>query len=241
MIDPQTVLVGVPAYTGQMSVQTVAGLADSRDLYGRLHVIAGDCSISNARNLILREFKKRDYRCLVMIDTDIAFTRQQFARLLYWADPDIPRVVAGIYAGRINAMPQWKPRSGGTKHTTALVEADWVGAGFMLIPCIACDLVLTSGLARNYPMGDDIVQDLFPSGWCQTGSDETRDEWVTDDVGFCRLCWKAGVPVMVDTELCVGHVGTRVVKVTDPWPEGFGRQRTAPRKPTAAKPQEIAS
>ncbi len=86
MIDPRTVLVGMPCGDGRVMSETMGMLVSSRNLFSGI-TIKSECAIVQlARNEIATQFLDSPYEWLVSIDSDIVPRPEDFRLLLEPAD-----------------------------------------------------------------------------------------------------------------------------------------------------------
>lgn len=82
-IDPRTILVAIPTITGQIHAECMGGLVASAGLFGSFLPVSECSHPSLARNVIAEAFMNLTaFEWLVCIDSDIAFSREDFELLL---------------------------------------------------------------------------------------------------------------------------------------------------------------
>jgi hypothetical protein len=87
VIDPKTVLVGIPCHDGRMMTELAGMLIQNRDLYGG-YTMPTECSHpSIARNTIADTFERSPFEWLLAIDSDIVPQRPDFLYMLEETDP----------------------------------------------------------------------------------------------------------------------------------------------------------
>jgi len=87
MIDPKTVLVGIPCHDGRMMTELAGMLIQNRDLFGG-YTMPTECSHpSIARNTIADTFERSPFEWLLAIDSDIVPQRPDFELMLQEIDP----------------------------------------------------------------------------------------------------------------------------------------------------------
>jgi hypothetical protein len=87
MIDPKTVLVGIPCYDGRLMTELSGMLIQNRDLFGG-YTMPTECSHpSIARNTIADTFERSPFEWLLAIDSDIVPQRPDFELMLQEIDP----------------------------------------------------------------------------------------------------------------------------------------------------------
>lgn len=85
MTDDTKILVGTPAYNGQMQVEYVRSLLGmtGAGLHYALYAVTNDSLVARARNTILAQFHERtDFTHLLFLDADVGIQGQDVRRLL---------------------------------------------------------------------------------------------------------------------------------------------------------------
>ena len=239
MNPPQTshrTLVAIPAYSGQLDIRTADGLIASRGLYQKIIWASQNCQISSARNSIACLFlEDKEYDQLVMIDTDIVFSAQQFEHLVTRDHERYP-VLAGIYTQRSNTgkvcfvpLPEFPPPD-----DDGVFRCRRIATGFMRI---TRDCLL--GIQRHFPTRYYMDQgrqrfDFFGDGLMPDGV------WMTDDYAFCERATAAGFSIHGDSTIQLGHMGTACYQANVKF--GAGPEEVAKAAEAAARKQaeEIA-
>lgn len=89
MIDPKTVLLSMPAYSGQNMTELTGMLVTCRDLYGGITAPTECSHPSLVRNIIADIFLRSPFQWLVGVDSDIVFQRADLELLLEEIDPSM--------------------------------------------------------------------------------------------------------------------------------------------------------
>jgi GT2 family glycosyltransferase len=174
------------------------------------HTRAKACGADLARGKFQKPFNTDEITHLLLVDTDIIFDPLDFDAL---AKHDLD-IVSGMYCYSTSAYQEGDKRnivagywdeeafkknyffpplnigSAKEKSTNGLVEVDWVGLGFVLIKSSVFSKI-------EYPW--------FQSETVSVG--EFQDS-TSEDVGFCRKVKKAGIKIMLDTNIKVNHLKT---------------------------------
>jgi hypothetical protein len=88
VIDPQTVMVGIPCHDGRTMAELTGMLVSCRDLFGAISMPTECSHPSLVRNIIADTFLRSPFQWLVGIDSDIVPARQDFEYLLQEIDID---------------------------------------------------------------------------------------------------------------------------------------------------------
>lgn len=196
--------IAVPAYTGQISVQTASSLDAalphllSAGIKVDTDYLAGCCYLDHTRNLMADRFMRSDATDLLFVDADVAFSPASVLRLVGSTRP----VVAGIYPKKgdapefpvaVDTDEIWSDREGN-------IECAMVPTGFLRINRAAfSELILN---VETYAGPDGPLRAYFKT--------VIRDgQYIGEDVEFCNR-WRAiGGKIHAIANLEFGHVGTK--------------------------------
>lgn len=198
------ILAAVPCYDGKVAAATMdAFLAEQILAHDAGHVLEvcrleGCSSIPQARNLMVYDFQQSDADRLVFVDSDIAWTPGDLVRLATCPHD----IVGGAYRYKREAVEyamQWLP--GGAdlwadEHGALRVAG--LGAGFLAISRNALAAIAGHDASRFYNHNDKRPYAYFDMPF----ADGTL--W-GEDLRFCELARRAGVPVHVLPELELTH------------------------------------
>lgn len=175
-------------------------------------------NICHARNFLLNEDKSFKYRqeplegfdYFLFVDSDISFTLADAMKLLSHRTP----VVAGLYFEKsdptISVAGFWEldekkePIRGKKGDTLALgmkgvCEVDYAGAGFLLIARQVLS-ELQYPWFNQVPVSSERMGEELPIG---------------EDMGFCIGCNEAGIPILCDLDVKLGHHPSRLTDYVD--------------------------
>lgn len=180
------VLIGMPSYTG-IEPECVGGLLQCWPYYDRPLFFKGMSNIALARNEIAHIFlEKTKYEWLVMIDSDTAFTIQDWFYL--WEGTE--DVVCCEYARKVLGMPPVQFGLGFTRvHRRVFQKIK--------------DLTTEDGqerVNRFYHKGELFV-DYFPNG----ATSDAR--WIGEDQGFFMWAAMTDSKPRLETRTRLGHIG----------------------------------
>lgn len=195
----------MPAYTGQISVQTAhsldgaipvllaAGLAVDTDY------LAGCCYLDHTRNVMADRFLKSEATDLLFVDADVGFSPEAALRIVKSDKP----VIAGVYPKKspgeqewpvaLDAPEIWADRSGD-------IECAMVPTGFMRINRRVFEELAKH--VESYEYIDDTVKAFFKT-------EITGGLYWGEDTNFCRIWRMLGGKVHAMAEVEFGHVGTK--------------------------------
>ncbi len=236
MIDPQSVMIVIPAFDGKIECATAKGLYQiaAVGMAKGVGFVEGISNIALVRNIIANNFLREKFDWLVCIDADIGFSADDFALMMDWAKNSSPPVSQKLHDAatllelelKIAGPKLSEPRTVRYK-TPALVACEYsrkeegappirLGLGFARIHRSVFTeldkLTLESGEARidQFMYHGQLVSDYFLCG-C------TESRWLGEDTGFFSLCRMAGIHPRVEQRTQLVHVG----KAKFPYPPIF--------------------
>jgi len=205
--------IAVPAYTGQVSVQTASSLdaALPHLLAAGIKVdtdyLAGWCHLEHTRNLMADRFMRSKATDLLFIDADVAFSPDAVLRAALSTRP----VLAGIY-----------PKKGDRPEFPVAVDSDEIwsdGEGY-----IECSMVPTGFLRINRKVFEAMILNVEtyagPDGPLRAYFKTViRDgQYIGEDVEFCNVWRGIGGKIHAVANVEFGHVGAKEWRGA--WPQG---------------------
>jgi hypothetical protein len=197
--------VAVPAYTGQVSVQTAhsigaaLGALTEAGVKVDVHYLAGCCYIDHTRNMMVHEFLASAATDLLFIDADVGFGLDAVLRSVMSDRP----VIAGIYPKKgspqawpvaIDAPEIWSDRAGN-------IECAMVPTGFLRINRAVFEAMAPHVETYMHNDGEPTLKAFFKT-------EIDNGIFWGEDPNFCRK-WRAiGGKVYAMAEVEFGHVGT---------------------------------
>jgi len=203
-INPQeiSVAIGFPCRQ-QIAWQTALSLAATvraAEAYGiplQIHVVAGNSSVTDARNAVLTDFLRGDSSRLFWVDDDIEWKPSDFLRVL---------LLSRHYDVVSAAYPLKRPDqnvviNGLTKplktNAHGLIKIESLGIGFTVVTRDALERwVATKNWKRHGTHGTDVVQAFKIT------------EDAGEDINFFRELGALGFDVWLDPSVNLGHIGT---------------------------------
>lgn len=197
-------MLATPAY-GKFSGCYVVGLMGSIGVYNAWLPHYGQADIYVARNALVNTFMAQtDFETLIMVDSDIGFTRQNLIDLIA-APHDF---VSGMYPTKGTA-PEWMFRElNGEKPIIASIpevglrEVKWLATGFLKINRCVFQALIDSGQVAGYGQGkchqffQGVVADDF---------------LLSEDYSFSELVRRTGkFKAYVDCGIALEHEGSRI-------------------------------
>lgn len=232
-VNKPMLLVGTPAYSGQVTVPYLRSLVSCIGFLERQGIKTGmltpsqESLIPRARNLIANEFLRlKEYTHLLFIDADIGFAPELPLKYLE-ADKD---VVCGIYpvkhldidklrtvdpkalsrvaaAAAMHYAVRLKP-GGRPEPVTGLLPVEYGATGFMMIK-----REVLVRMAEAYPelvydyshTNDDNINNV---AFFDTEIDRERREYLPEDYAFCKRWTDIGGEIFADVHSVFTHVGS---------------------------------
>ncbi len=156
--------------------------------------------IAMNRENLARSFLKTNCQFLLFIDSDIAFDTRDIMRLLA-SEVD---VVSGVYRFR-TTVPEGHPTTLPIRlldgkyldleSDETLQECEFVPGGMLMIrrPVI-------EKMYKEVPY-------IFNQGFDMSKNESVEDDFIGEDVHFCKLWRELGGKIHVNTKVRVGHIG----------------------------------
>lgn len=209
----QHVFFALPAYSGQLHVETFrALLANMLALLKRgdrftLWDESGNAMIGHARDLILAQFLASGATHCVFIDTDVVFPADAVLRLID-APVDFSAVVYRQRKDPANYCVLWdtsKPELWADPET-GLLEVHAVPAGFI---CLTRECVQRMSEAYEVKTFDDKAA---PNGKAVALFDNIHEGpmYWGEDFSFCKRWRDIGGRIWVDPLINMGHIGNKM-------------------------------
>lgn len=199
MIDPASIFVGRPIYLGCSPHHNrgMLELVEDRGI-GGLYDHLRESSVSTARDTVVHQFRKTDLEWLMWIDSDIGFTRQDWAYMMEEQNGEL--AVCAEYLKKTQDLS---------------VEVAQFGLGFARIHRSVFDslemLTRENGEPRllryrnRIPVGDELrveeITEFHPVG---VGLDGRRCH---EDHCFWMMVMLAQIKIRIETRTKLGHTG----------------------------------
>jgi len=229
MLDPRTILIAMPCHDGRVMSETAGSIIAVGGKYAAVSMPAEVSNVSLVRNQIASNFLASKFEWMVCIDSDIAFSVEDWSFLMQPIDQEsvdvdhpeptrlqVPQIVGRYPDGR--PMIEEGPAD-------MLVRAEYpykddtltpitYGMGFVRIHRSVFErlkrLTDKSGEARLWSMMHKGIElyDFFPSGPLIHHLVPTA-EWKGEDAGFFTLCMLAGIIPRQETRTRLTHIGRK--------------------------------
>jgi hypothetical protein len=172
-------------------------------------------------NKMANEFLKTDCDRMLIIDTDIIFTRTDIQNLL---SHDV-ELVYGIYPKKDERGDPCLGTFGDVPLNGDLATLRRCGRGFMLVKRELIERMKedNGGPALRYHNHGAVEWDFFPSGpvtgdFSALGDGVDADgyplrEWISEDWFFCERARQMGVPTVADVRIALRHEGGKVYEL----------------------------
>lgn len=231
MIDSKTIRVAIPAYDGKVVCELAGSLIASANRFAGVSLRSGVSLVPLVRNIIAHEFMSSNFEWLVCIDSDIAFTPQDFHFLLEpWNQNHIARDEP--QPSRVTCEGWARPLSDGSGRMArgkfeadAIVSAEYAYKNELLEPCrmglgftrihrsvfeTLQHLTHSDGTARlwQFRHQGQMFFDYFPCGPF-VAQLIPGAQWKGEDHGFFTLCAIAGIIPRIETRTRLVHIGVK--------------------------------
>jgi len=215
------VLLATPIRGNQTVTLYTAGLMQSAGIYGAWLPMAGQSDIYVARNVLANEFlRRKEFDTLVMVDSDIGFTRQQLTDLI---DTD-EQVVSGLYTDKCQPPVPFCRDENGMQLAledipmSGMLQARFVPGGFLKVERSAFDTLIS----KADELG--IKQYGQKNFWHLYFGMIALDNLLSEDYSFSNLMWLAGVQPWINCGIRLNHDG----RTCDPQPANPVNQPSPP-------------
>lgn len=196
------IMIATPCHDRKLPVEYVGALLDTMRA-GFPAVIApvflpGESMLPHARNYLAQMFLESDFDAIMYIDADMAWAPDQFAKIALSEAP-VMSAVAHLKAENaplnFRELPKEKPGADG------VLSVESIGCAFMKI-----DRTIVQAMAHDsdsYTMHDNEYRAIFEYKI-------DKGEFIGEDIGFCRKIRRRKTKILVDLNVVVGHIGSKI-------------------------------
>lgn len=206
--------VAVPAYTGQIAVETAHSLnvemleSFNKNIPFLLTFHEQDSIITRCRNCMVMNFLASDpahFTDMIFIDSDVGFPPGALLRLA-----EYPRdIVGAVYPYRKDPLGfpvQFiNGQQGERDRETGLTKVAGIPAGFIKISRAALELIMAKFPDHWYH------EENVPQGKAFRFFDfiTMNHKFFGEDYAFCALAREAGLDIWCDTDITLKHIGAK--------------------------------
>lgn len=196
------IMIATPCHDGKLPVEYVGALLDTMRA-GIPAVIApvflpGESMLPHARNYLAQMFLDSDFDVLMYIDADMVWSPEQFARI---ALSEAPVMSAAAHLKKENSPLNFRELSGEKPSKEGILSVESVGAAFIKLDR---HVVVTAVKdSDKYTVHNGEYPSLFEYSI-------VNGELIGEDIGFCRKIRRRKTKVLVDLNVVVGHIGTKI-------------------------------
>lgn len=201
MKDFSKVLLATPIRGNQTVTLYTAGMLQSVGLHGGWLPMAGQSDIYVARNVLMNEFlRRKEFDTLVMIDSDIGFTRQHLQDLILTDES----IVSGLYTDKCQPpMPFCRDNNGFVVSNEdipvqGMLPARFCPGGFLKVDRIVPQTLVDKGMVAPYGKGQ-FHQFFFGR--------IVLDNLLSEDYSFSDLVYSAGIQPWINCGIRLNHDG----------------------------------
>ncbi len=204
--------IGAPMLGGLCSSTYLKGMIDLSAAcvnYGvplNIFGVTNKSLVQKARNACVDSFLKSDATHFLFIDADIGFTAKDALYLLATMASDAEKkydVLAGSYPEKTLNPKRKKPVS-----SESLVEVDYVGAGFMMVPRRTFERFIQAYPEKLCRISEGATEFTF----FDCGIDPETKRYMAEDLFFCKYVKKMGGRIWQASKLKLSHQGMHVFK-----------------------------
>jgi len=185
----------------------------------------GDSLLPRRRSIVLTEFWERGSDAIVTVDHDVKWNAGAALGMALKAI-ELNAIVGGLYCKRVEGNG-WASRlkRGQTSFQVPddrIIEAEYVGSGFMAIPRSAVEAMLDDIDAYDIVKCYDGKREYFDFYHTMRVPHPDRDhchEYLSEDWALCERAKRAGVKLYIDLRPQIVHFGERGFNVGDGAPK----------------------
>jgi hypothetical protein len=208
------VLICIPSYSNhpllQCSQEAFNAKNNPASVVGDIQWYNGDSLVSRGRNKLAKMFLDTNYKYLMFIDDDIAFSWAHINQLRHHNKP----IIGGIYCKKkLMPEPVMNTRIGDEDGLSVMRE---IGTGFMMIRRDVFGAFKEWYREDSYQADTDepngIYHDYFKVGvpsWTKAKATDPG-RYLSEDYYFCQAAAQIGIKTHLDGSIIVGHHGQAV-------------------------------
>lgn len=208
------VLICIPSYSNHPLLNCVGEAMEAKNnpacVVGDIQWYNGDSLVSRSRNKLAKMFLDTDYKYLMFIDDDIAFSWSHINKLR----SHDKHIVGGIYCKKkLMPEPVMNTRIGSDGPLQVMRE---IGTGFMMIRRDVFGAMKEWYREDSYKADTDepngIYHDYFRVGvpsWTKAKPTDPG-RYLSEDYYFCQSAAQIGIKTHLDGSIIVGHHGQAV-------------------------------
>lgn len=230
MLDPRKILIACPCHDGRLMSETAGSIMAVGGKYASITMPSEISNVSLVRNMIASNFMQSQFEWLFCVDSDIAFSRTDWAYLAEATDqpsvdidhPEPTREAVPQVIGRDHTNGEFLTA---VSAADVLVCAEYPYKDDTLIPIklgMGFVRIHRSVFERLQKLDHDdgqprlwqtlhrgvVLYDYFPSGPI-FGQHVPTAEWKGEDHGFFTLCMLAGIIPRIETRTRLTHIGRK--------------------------------
>jgi len=196
------VMIATPCHDHKLPVEYVGALLDTMRAGLALTIapvfLPGESILPHARNALAKIFLDSDFDTLIYIDADMVWAPEQFAKIVFSENP----VISGIaHLKRDNSPFNFRILPGEKPTEEGLLSVESIGCAFMKLDRKAVEAV--SKASSTYIMHNTAYSNIFEYSM-------DKDEFVGEDLTFCRKLRKKKYKILADMSVVIGHIGSKI-------------------------------
>lgn len=212
-LDNLSVMIGIPS-TRDFDPRVVKSLLNTFRLCWQIGIpchfgeVYGNAVIQWARDEVIEEFLKSDATRLFLIDSDIVWKPEDFMRML--ALTQLREVVCATYPAKVD-QPTFYVNHDKTQPVVAdslgLLEIWGVGLGFTVVRREVIEALVEKAPRIYDEISGRELAEVFRVGSVDANGRRSRRG---EDMAFFRDIIDLGYKILLDPEVSLGHIGTKV-------------------------------
>ena len=183
--------------------------AAPEDFRSRLILVEGGCGdFADSRNKMVRAFLGTALDWLLIVDTDMVWEPEDWARLRDSADPEHPWVSGTYFVDNAPPAPCAVTFDDQGKAYHPILSEDSPELLRVSAACVGFGLIHRSVFLEAADVTND--HEWFEHGWRAPNGQTLSEDWA-----FCARAGEAGIPIHLNTKVRVGHLKSRILGWAD--------------------------
>lgn len=196
------VMIATPCHDRKLPVEYVSSLLDTMRADCGIIVapvfLPGESMLPHARNYLAKIFLESTFDSIFYIDADMTWNKDDFIRLAL----SDKKVISGIARlKKDNAPFNFIELNGEKVNDDGLLKIESIGCAFIKIDREVMEDISNS--STKYKMNNEEYKSIFEYS-------KKRDEFVGEDITFCRKITKKKYPIYADVNAIIGHIGNKI-------------------------------
>lgn len=176
-----------------------------QDFQARLILVEGGCAdFAGTRNRLVREFLGTGIEWLLIVDSDMVWTPEDWRRLRDSADASTRPWVSGVYFVDNRVIQPCAMTFMDDRAFHPVLREDSPELVQVSAACVGFGLLHRDVFFRSADMADD-------HEWFEHGRKAPNGQTLPEDWAFAARAGAVGIPIYLNTKVRVGHVKPRIL------------------------------